>query len=234
MSQDDSGHDDPFHAERAYVEAIEETLQQLRGKPVVMSPADLERVLDWFRRDVPLHLVLRTMETLGARTGHGRQRSRPRSLAYFEEAVEDCFVTFQHAQVGARREASTTPIETLVSVLRQAAAAVDRSGAPLEARSAASRALLQLAEGRALQTAQVDVVSTIDSDLLAACRQALTEDDQRSLDAAVECELAPFSTEMSQPAATRARELARVRLLRRRFDLPDLSLLPLFGGQFPG
>ncbi|MFN7966050.1 MAG: hypothetical protein U0V87_10230 [Acidobacteriota bacterium] len=225
--------DDPLHAERVFVVAIEETLQQLRGKPVVISPADLERVLDWFRREIPLHLILRTMESLGARATQGRRHSRPRSLAYFEEAVEDAFSALQRARVGAERNVAALPIPTLASLLRGAAESVDRSSAPVSARASASQALRELAEGRGWPSPRVDVVSSIDSELLEACRRCLSDEDLRLLEASVEQEIAPFLLEMSPRAQSRARELARVRLLRQRFELPDLSLLPLFGGDVP-
>lgn len=228
----DSEDDATLALERTYVAAIEATLQQLRGRAALLSPADLERVLDWHRRDVPLALVLRVIETVGGRTRHAPRWSRPRTLAFFESAVEQAFSHHLAAQLGARRDPER-PLPALPDLLREAAQAIGSSLAPAPARQRVQQALEAAAlDGFALATA-ADPLADLERELLEACAATLDATQRSELEAAIAAELAPYADSMSEAALARAKQLGSARRLRLRFRLPDLSLLPLLGGPFP-
>lgn len=233
---------DPLAAERNYVEEVEQALRQVRGKPVVLTPADLDRVLVWFRGGVPLALVLRTIETLAGRDGGTvqqnraagrsgvRRGSRPRSLGYFAEAIDEAHELLSRARLGARPPGGTEPTpESLQDLLLRAAAAVASSCAPEPQRSAAAERLRACALGLGGPGEEPDLIGRLDRQLLDACRASLDESEREALRRAVLAELAPFLSGMSPTARQRAETLGEIRILRQRFSLPDLALLPLFG-----
>lgn len=75
----------------AYWLAIEEKLQQLRGRPTMLTPADHHLVSQWHLKGIPLDLVRQTLEDVAARH---RERGQPgviSSLRYFAAAVADAW-----------------------------------------------------------------------------------------------------------------------------------------------
>ena len=75
-------------SDHAYFQAIEEKFVELRGAPLLLSPADWQVASRWHREGVPLELVTRTLEELFARRKERGAKGRISSLRYCVPAVE--------------------------------------------------------------------------------------------------------------------------------------------------
>jgi hypothetical protein len=125
--------------EAAYVAAIEARLSELSNAPLILSPRDWERVRGWYRRAIPLDVVLRALSdalarppappshpapaTAAASPGRSRRRvfaddagsafpglhRRPYSLAYCERAVEQRWKSHREGGVGRDTAAGPAP-----------------------------------------------------------------------------------------------------------------------------
>ena len=73
-----------------YARELERALSRIRERPVVLSPRDWEMVLDWHAREIPLGVILETLEEAGARA-RKRGSAGPRSLSYLASAVEEAW-----------------------------------------------------------------------------------------------------------------------------------------------
>ena len=76
--------------ESGYVGAIEQAYVELRGQGYMLSPRDVEVVVAWRRRGVPLDVALRVLEE--GVVDYRRMwlvAGAPRSIAYFEGRMRD-------------------------------------------------------------------------------------------------------------------------------------------------
>ncbi len=223
-----SGKESSSAEEVEYVRAIEDRFRQLREKPLILSPEDLARVVAWYRRGVPLFLVLDTLDEVFRQAGERRPARRPRSLAYVEPAVEDAERAWRDALVGRRSEA-LPPIEASTFAAR-AAQALAASDAPKSLLDNLGR---QLA-GPRRSTIPVEEVAALQRELIEGCAGALSPVDRQELDREIERLLQPYAGGMDHAVRERTRAALRDRLIRRRFHLPDLTLLALSDVPFPG
>ncbi len=212
---------------KSYVEAIESALQRLRGRPLVLSPEDLQRVLSWHEKGIPLGLVLELMDEVFDAAAQRRPRRSPRSLAYLAPAVEEAWEDRKEGRVGRRRIRRASKDPTLPDALKSLAAALRSSRAPRQARETIAEVIDALSRGEGPPRADGDLAVQLEEDLFAACREALSSAQRQALDERAAEEIAPYAQGMSDEVRVRALTRARARLLREQFALPDLSLLPL-------
>lgn len=230
MSEEDRhrGHEKERESEADYLSRVEACYRRLRARPLLLSPADFRRVQQWHARGVPRWLVERTLEELFERAKEA-DRPAPRSLAYCASAVEEGFKAWQAVQVPPQRSgASSTGEEDLAGLVERAASQVAASRAPEPARENARVRLAALARG--LAGGGEDLLMQIQRSLLDACWESLSASEQAAVGAEVEARIAPFRDRMQDSLLERAIERTRDQELLRRFELPDLSLLPLLGG----
>ena len=75
-----------------YYTEIEEAFVRRRGKSLVLSPLDWALIDAWREREVPLHIVLRAIESVFDIWDKQPKRSRTvKSLAYCREEIEAQF-----------------------------------------------------------------------------------------------------------------------------------------------
>src|SRR3954462_8488132 len=77
--------EEPPHA---YFQAIEEIFVELRGAPLLLSPADWQGARRWHGEGVPFELVRSTLEEVFARRKERGARGKISSLGYCAPAVE--------------------------------------------------------------------------------------------------------------------------------------------------
>ena len=88
-----------------YFTEIEDAFVRRRGKNLLLSPIDWALIDGWQERGVPLHVVLRAIETVF--DGFDKQPNQNRtikSLFYCREEVEAQFAEWSAAQVGSHLE----------------------------------------------------------------------------------------------------------------------------------
>jgi hypothetical protein len=202
--------------DHAYFKAIEEAFVQLRGAPLLLSPADWQVARRWHQAGIPLDLVRQTLEEVFAKRREREAKGRVSSLRYVARAVE--------AAWKERREL-TAPGE------RSAAAPLD-----VPARLAALAAALPAdLPGVAETTAELtglggaspeveDLLATLDGELLDRVWAGLSAEERTAVDAAAERTLAALAGRIDAAELERSRARLRRQLLRQQLGLPVLSL----------
>ena len=85
----------------SYFSEIEETFVKRRGKNLLLSPLDWALIEAWKERGIPLHVVLRGIETVFDQADRHPNRKRSiKSLVYCRDEVENLFNVWLEAQVG--------------------------------------------------------------------------------------------------------------------------------------
>lgn len=91
-----------------YFTEIEETFVRRRGKNLVLSPLDWALIEIWRERRVPLHVVVRAIESVfDIWDNKPNQRRTVKSLAYCREEIEAQFEEWLDSRVGADDEEAT-------------------------------------------------------------------------------------------------------------------------------
>src|SRR3954452_7927036 len=75
-------------SDHAYFQAVEEIFVELRGAPLLLSPADWQVARRWHQEGVPLDLVRRTLVGVFARRTERGAKGTISSLRYCAPAVE--------------------------------------------------------------------------------------------------------------------------------------------------
>jgi hypothetical protein len=210
-----------------FVRAVEERFRALRERPLILSPEDLSRVVAWHRRGLPLFLVIDTLEEVFREAAARRPPRRPRSLAYCEPAIEEAERGWREAIVG-RRGAPAAAVDA-ASLARRAKPTLDASAAPPEL---VGHVLAQL-ERDAGGPLPAERTAALQRELVDGCAATLEPAERQELEEEVERLVAPYAAGMPAGVRERTRVALRDRLLRRRFRLPDLTLLALAEAPIP-
>ncbi|MDQ7006261.1 MAG: hypothetical protein Q9Q40_03435 [Acidobacteriota bacterium] len=216
-------------SEKDYVVAIERHLGKLRARPLVLSPADFERVLDWFARGIPLSLVTSVMSEVFAQAASRKPLRLPRSLAYCAPAVEEAFADLQAGRTRPRGSRDPVEADDSRAAVAEMGRAVAASSAPREIREEIAGLLEKASAGEAVVELGEDLASNLERRLFEACLAALSCEERRELEQQALEDVEPYADGMDPAVREHACRRALQRRLRRRFRLPDLSLLPLLG-----
>ncbi len=111
MSLDRSEGFPPVLSEQEYVTALEREFLRLRGKAMLLGPADWELACDWYRRQVPLELVLTEMLRLFERQRERGSKRGISSLRYFRAAVEAAWSELQGVRSGGYLAPPAAPLD---------------------------------------------------------------------------------------------------------------------------
>ena len=93
----------------SYFSEIEETFVRRRGRNLLLSPLDWALIEAWKERGIPLHVVLRGIETVfDSADAQSQPRKRPiKSLMYCREEVEAQFEIWLAANIGNQLQETT-------------------------------------------------------------------------------------------------------------------------------
>ncbi len=95
-----------------YFTEIEETFVRRRGKNLVLSPLDWALMEVWREKEVPLHIVLRAIESVfDIWEKQPKQHRTVKSLAYCREEIEAQFEEWLDTRVGASDDAEQSPAD---------------------------------------------------------------------------------------------------------------------------
>lgn len=197
----------PESADQRYFRAVESALIELRGAPLLLSPAEWRLISEWRRRGIPLRLVLDTMTELDRRRRERGEEDPPQSLRYFARAVESAWRRARELEGPVRAGGASAPdpgprLRELAQRLPDALPEVetwrrrirDLSGAPAEVE-------------RELGRLESELLTSLREELPAAVLEAWRR-------------RAPASAETPEAFARSIRGL-----LRRRFGVPALTLV---------
>ena len=231
-------------AAQDYFRSVEEHFITRRGHPLMLSPADVRRVVEWHEAGIPLPTVIEGIDIYFDRMARReRPARRAVTLAYVEDDVHDAWAGARHRRLGRAQAgggaaaaaplANTGEHERLLAALHDAAERLG-GGTPTEqlvaesVRAARDKLAKKgdlfnpAAEGHDEQRAE-DHLRRIERALTAAARESLGVEAE-ALERDVLAELAGKRARMSD--GTHQRVLGQLvdQRLRQRFGLPRLSL----------
>ena len=202
--------------DQAYFRAIEESFIRLRGSPFLLSPADWQQAQEWYQQEIPLALVLSSLEDLFSTRATSGKRGRIQSLKYCSGAVEQAWSDYQDlAATGESRAAQPLDAKARLQSLSDAIPAEF----PLRAEVCAQ--ILAL-EGSAEEIER----GLLELDRLAvdtAYRQ-LTQADKTELDRSVDLAMDRLEPRIDMASQEDVRRRLREQGLRSAVGLPFLSL----------
>ena len=216
-----------------YFTEIEETFVRRRGKHLLLSPIDWAMIEGWQDRGIPLHIVIRAIESVF--DGYDKN-PRPRSikgLLYCREEVEAQFLEWSSMQAGKAKPGSNegsiefSP-ERIVEHIENIIEQLNESGNP-ELRVDIERATTRLRELAANHSNDLAAADQALSDVESFLEHALlTRTDKQRLtkfEKEIEAQLLPYKSEMTPEARE---QTARVMLLKRLRDEDGIPRLSLF------
>lgn len=97
-----------------YFTEIEETFIRRRGRNLLLSPLDWALIENWQEREIPLHIILRAIESVFDTAEKRPDKKRTiKSLSYCKEEIEAQFAEWAEMQtgkaVGSRQSAVGSP-----------------------------------------------------------------------------------------------------------------------------
>jgi len=204
---------DPDHA---YFQAVEEIFVELRGAPLLLSPADWQVARRWHQDGVPLDLVRRTLAEVFAKRKERGAKGKISSLRYCAPAVEAAWADLKDLTAPGQR--AVAPDFEVAPRLTALASALPRALAGREA-LAARLALL----GGDPQDVE-ERLAALDREMLDGVASGLEAEERTEIGAAVEKTLALLSGRLPAEEIEASRDRLFRQTLRRRLGLPVLSL----------
>ena len=203
-------------SDHAYFQAVEETFVELRGAPLLLSPADWQIARRWHQEGVPLDLVRRTLAEVFVRRKERGAKGKISSLRYCAPAVEAAWEEV-HELTAPGRRADAPPFEVPP---RLAALAVALPADLPDRETVAAR--IAALEGNPQEVE--DRLSSLDREMVDAAADGLEPETRIEIGETVEKTLAALGSRLPAEEVEHSRERLTRQILRRRLGLPLLSL----------
>jgi len=211
MSSTDSAADD-----HAYFQAIESSFIRLRGAPLLLSPADWQLAREWHRQAIPLQLVLETLEEVFASRQARGAKGKVQGLRYCAPAVEKAWL--ERAELGATGERHVpSPIDVPARLRRLSEILIDSGSA---ANELAERVTNLEGTPEVVEAA----LAQLDREMIETAANELGEARLAEIERSIEESMTELRSRLEQSEASRMRRRLLREGIRRRLDLPVLSL----------
>ena len=207
----------PSAEDHTYFLTIEKCFLGLRKKAALLTAADWQEAQNWHRQGIPVELIQDVMEKLfeRQRAKNGRTIS---GLRYFRAAVDAAWEEMVALKAGGRAEtAMPLPISSRLANL---AACLPASLPQRERWTTALSGSASAGEPNEVEAA----LRALDAELLAALGSGLAEAERQALARQVDQALARLRDRLPADELAIASDRLAEQLLRRRFDVPVLSL----------
>lgn len=219
-----------------YFTEIEDTFIRRRGKHLFLSPLDWALIEVWKEREIPLHIVIRSIESVFDVYDQQPAGTRSiKSLFYCREEVEAQYTEWSRSRAGSSgdekapdsepfpREAITAHIDGAINQLRGVEAERLR-----EDIARAIDRLEQLKLDLAAQPETVDsILSDIEKFLERSMRSNWEETHLKLLENEVAKSLKAYKAEMEPEAYKKTYDLMLAKRLRDEIGIPRLGLFYL-------
>jgi hypothetical protein len=218
-----------------YFTEIEETFVRRRGKHLLLSPIDWAMIEGWQERGIPLHIVLRGIESVfdvfdknpGPRTIKG--------LLYCREEVEAQYQDWLGMQVGRSDESSKVASESFSreGIEAHIRSAIDklRSAKDKRLKEDLERAAVRLEELKANLTDDAEITDKSLGDIEHFLDQALvTNSDKKhlkNLERETTAQLRAYKGDMEKEGYENTYRLILLKRLREDYGVPRLGLFYL-------
>lgn len=202
---------------RSYFHAIENLFIDLRGAPLLLSPADWQIAKAWREAGIPLELVQESLETIFRRREERGAKGKVQSLRYCRDAVESAWEELQELSApGQRESADAVDADLQTKAILKALPKndlVDR----LELKTKIASLEGPLGE-------REKSLQQIEDALYEALQNDQSDEERDALEKRVASVLADLPEPLTGEAHDRAAERLRRQILRRRNGLPVLTL----------
>lgn len=220
-----------------YFTEIEEAFVRRRGRNLLLSPLDWSLIEGWQEQGVPLHIVLRAIESVfdGLEKKHGAQLRSIKSISYCKEEIEVQYVEWLQSRTGSAEEVLVKEEGTLTGPgvsehITQVIVALEGS-VNENLREDLHRACARLEELRAnmaddferVEKVLTDIENFIDRALLTKSDKAHLND----LEKEIAGHIAGYRAGMGEETYKRTLDLMLLKRLREEEGVPPLSLFYL-------
>ena len=233
--------------ERAYFQEVEAHFIRLRGRPLILSPRELERATGWHREGIPLRDVCRGIDRYFEKRFKNRPSARQRavSLEYCEDYVRQVFEEARRLAVGSGTESVgggegvlEQGLGGLLGGLVRARASLaddssDRLAGVLDRAVSSVQTLLDRARssetpGEPLTVRETEAeLENLDRELVAELRRLAGPAVLEALRASSDAEMREISGKMDPALYQATLERMTLRRLRQSSHIPELSLFAL-------
>ncbi len=204
----------PGIGSHAYARRIERALAEVREGPVVLSPRDWRLISEWYERNIPLAVVLESLEAAAAAGSRSRSALARGGLGVVARAVDEAWRTIREGLASGAHAGPGPAGETV---------------APIEAWRATCRRTSHLPLARLLEELvhrfeRGEPAAALDQALDARLDEACEPGVAAAARAAARDELASYRERMSAEAFATSLRRAVVDRLRRDLGLPRLAM----------
>lgn len=219
-----------------YFTEIEDTFVRRRGRHLLLSPIDWAMIEGWQERGIPLHIVLRAIETVFDNFEKNPGPRTIKSLMFCREEVEAQFAEWLASQVGkhddsheptAEGDFSRNDIEAHIDVAIQSL----RSSMNDSIKEDLERAANRLSELRSALTDDAETVDRSLIDIEGFLDQALLSNSDKKhlkhLEKEVASQLKAYKSGMDTAAYEQTYRLMLLKRLREESGIPRLGLFYL-------
>jgi len=222
-----------------YFTEIEETFVRRRGRNLLLSPLDWTLIESWQEREIPLHIVLRAIESIfdAMEKKPGAQLRAVKSLSYCKEEIEAQYAEWIQSRTGGSSEMSEEGeddggltfqgvLEHVVNVIE----ALERSENEnlKEDLERARRRLVELKAGLTDDFEHVEKVLTDIENFID--RALLTKSDPahlNKLEKDIAAQIGGYRASMGEETYQKTLDLMLLKRLREEEGIPPLSLFYL-------
>jgi len=216
-----------------YFTEIEDTFVRRRGKHLLLSPIDWAMIEGWQERGIPLHIVIRAIESVF--DGYDKNPG-PRSikgLLYCREEVEAQFLEWTSMQAGKEKSKEGSVefspekiVEHIDSVIEQLGRSQNPELAEDIERAIARLKQLAIDHSNDLETADRSL-SDIENFLEDALLTKLDQSRLKEVEKDVASQLKPYKSQMDAEAYKQTSRVMVLKRLRDEEGIPRLSLFYL-------
>jgi len=216
-----------------YFTEIEDTFVRRRGKHLLLSPIDWAMIEGWQERGIPLHIVIRAIESVF--DGYDKNPG-PRSikgLLYCREEVEAQFLEWTSMQAGKEKSKEGSVefspekiVEHIDSVIEQLGRSQNPELAEDIERAIARLKQLAIDHSNDLETADRSL-SDIENFLEDALLTKLDQSRLKEVEKDVASQLKPYKSQMDAEAYKQTSRVMMLKRLRDEEGIPRLSLFYL-------
>jgi hypothetical protein len=221
-----------------YFTEIEEAFIRRRGRNLLLSPLDWALIESWQEREIPLHIVLRAIESVFDAMEKKPSRTRSiKSISYCKEEIEAQYEEWVRSRTGAAggdKDPGETgeglSIRSVTEHIENAIAALQEA-ANDHLREDFERARARLEELLAGLTDDFENVEKVLTDIENFLDRALlTKSDEmhlNKLETEIEKQIGSYRASMGDEAYRKTLDLMLLKKLREEQQIPPLSLFYL-------
>ncbi len=217
-----------------YFSEIENALSKKCGRKVFLSPLDWGLIEAWQKRGVPLHIILKSIDSLDVTHNHNRKLN---SLRYFREKIEEEF-SFWLKQKAGRKDGPKLPVTDVPALEKNLEAYLEEKirllNLAIEVNNGQITKILRKAIKKLQNLKQSTELGFVEIELEKLEKEInkalLTSVDTKILERCnreVEKQMSKYKLRTDEKTYRRNCELMLLKLLRKEFNIPHLGLFDL-------